>query len=385
MAAGKRTYDIVIYGATGFTGQLVAEYFAQHVDANVVKWAVAGRNKRKLNDLLSRLSQQYPNAAKAGWVIADSDNSDDLQALCAATKILITTVGPYALHGEPLVKACVENGTHYLDITGEPEFVQDMLKKYDQAAKEQGVLVVNCCGFDSIPADAGAFFTASQLPEGPKKVRAYVTANGTFSGGTWASAINAFSKISKGGGGGVSNSTGSAKMPGIHYHSESGKWAAPMPVIDPWMVKRSSQFRPEVYGNDFSYAQYIGVKNPVALGGLLLGVGLVVAAAQLEMTKKLLLDYRKSGEGPSAEERAKGFFKLSFYGEGSGKTCICSVSGGDPGYSETAKMLSESALTLLHHADELPLQGGVVTPAGALGQLLIDRLIAAGIRFEVQG
>lgn len=386
----NRTFDIIIYGATGFTGTLTAEYFAANVADGSVKWAIAGRNMQKLQAVKDRLVKINPSAASVGIVSANSDDPSELNQMCASTKILVTTVGPYALYGEPLVAACVESGTHYLDITGEPDFVNAMLKKYDAAAKAKQVLVINCCGFDSIPADAGAFFTASHLPEGSKNIKAYVTANGTFSGGTWASAINAFSKLTNKSGTGSSSgsmnghSVGSG-LPGFHYISELKKWAVPMPVIDPWMVKRSSQLQKEHYGNDFSYGQYIGLKNLPTVAGLLAGVGGIVAAAQFEWSRNLLLNYRKSGEGPSAEERAKGYFKITFLGEGGGQKVRCSISGGDPGYSETAKMLSESALTVLHQYDNLKVKGGVVTPAGALGQYLIDRLSAAGIRFQVEG
>jgi short subunit dehydrogenase-like uncharacterized protein len=386
----NRTFDIIIYGATGFTGTLVAEYFAEHVGAGTAKWAIAGRNAQKLQAVKDRLVNINPAAAAVGIVTANSDDAIELNQMCASTKILVTTVGPYAHYGEPLVAACVASGTHYLDITGEPDFVNAMLKKYDDAAKTKNVLLINCCGFDSIPADAGAFFTASQLPDGPKNIKGYVTANGTFSGGTWASAINAFSKLTNKSGSGESSGSANSHsvgsgLPGFHYISELKKWAVPMPVIDPWMVKRSSLLQKEHYGNGFSYGQYIGLKNLPTVAGLLAAVGGVVAAAQFEWSRNLLLNYRKSGEGPSAEERAKGYFKITFLGEGGGKNVRCSISGGDPGYSETAKMLSESALTVLHHYDNLKVKGGVVTPAGALGQFLIDRLQEAGIRFQVEG
>jgi short subunit dehydrogenase-like uncharacterized protein len=298
---------------------------------------------------------------------------------------VLTTVGPYALYGEPLVKACVENGTHYLDITGEPEFVKSILNKYDDQAKANNALIINCCGFDSIPADAGAYFTASKLSPGNKVIRAYVTGSGNFSGGTWASAINAFSKIRETGmvtGGDGNGST--AKHPTFHYQSAIGKWAVPMPVIDPWMVKRSSKLQEAVYGQGFSYAQYLAIKDLPKMVALLAGVAGLVVAAQFDITRNLLLNYRKSGEGPSEAERAKGYFKLYFIGESNGQTIKCSVSGGDPGYSETAKMLSESALAVLFNYNELSVKGGVVTPAGALGQFLINRLMAAGIQFKVE-
>jgi short subunit dehydrogenase-like uncharacterized protein len=388
MATDKRLYDIVIFGATGFTGQLVAEYFAAKAPKDI-QWAISGRNREKLLEIKSALCSKYPSAEKAGWIVADSQDAASLDALCSATKIIATTVGPYAHYGEPLVKACLKHKTHYLDITGEPDFVKALLHQYDALAKANNTLIISCCGFDSIPADAGAFFTALQLPDGRKSIQGYVTASGTFSGGTWASAIHAFSKLKDGSTAPRSRSDQQKGqkgpvLPTFHFSRETGKWAAPMPVIDPWMVQRSSECRPDVYGADFSYAQYIGFKRLPAMGGLLLGVGALVAASQFSFSRKLLLGYRKSGEGPTAEERAKAYFKLTFVGKSSGTTKICSVSGGDPGYTETAKMLSESALTVLLHYDELPAKGGVMTPAGAMGKFLIDRLVAAGIRFKVE-
>lgn len=380
-----RKYDIILYGATGFTGGLVAEYLAANSSKDEVRWAIAGRNQAKLEAVKNKILEKVPDANPMDILIADSNQEEQLNAMCASTKILATTVGPYALYGEPLVKACVENGTHYLDITGEPEFVKEMLEKYDAKAKASNTLVINCCGFDSIPADAGAYFTASKLSSEPKNIRCYVTGNGSFSGGTWASAIHAFSHLFQSDLKNVGASGSSDKNPGFHYVSAIRKWAVPMPVIDPWMVKRSSMMQKEIYGNGFSYAQYLAMKDLPTMGALLAGVAGLVLASQFEPTRNLLLNYRKSGEGPSEEQRAKSFFKVYFIGEANGQQVKCSVSGGDPGYSETAKMLSEAALTVLRHYDELSVKGGVVTPAGALGQFLIDRLVAAGIRFEVEG
>jgi short subunit dehydrogenase-like uncharacterized protein len=154
----ERKYDIVLYGATGFTGGLVAEYLASHQESEKIKWAIAGRSIPKLEAVRNRIITKYPSASKIDLIVADSSNPAQLNDMCANAKILVTTVGPYAFYGEPLVKACVENGTHYLDITGEPEFVKEILHKYDDQAKANNALIISCCGFDSIPADAGAYF-----------------------------------------------------------------------------------------------------------------------------------------------------------------------------------------------------------------------------------
>ncbi len=259
-----------------------------------------------------------------------------------------------------------------------------MLSKYDNEARERGVLVINCCGFDSIPADLGAYFNAKQFEK--KKsltVKAFVSSKGTFSGGTWASAINAMAKGKIGDSPRSEHSKPRRLNKSIHKDADSGKWAIPMPVIDPWMAHRSAKVCPKIYGEDFQYGQYIGLKNPIQVGMLVGGVGLVYAGAQLAVTRNLLLSFRKSGEGPSAKKRANSYFKLTFYGSNGTEKVVTSVSGGDPGYTETSKMLSESALTVLNDYDHLHQKGGVVTPAGALGQHLIDRLVKAGIKFMV--
>lgn len=384
-----RKFDIVLYGATGFTGTLVAEYFALHVDLESVKWAVAGRNLNKLEALKQQLILLNTACESLELIIADGDVEASLLEMAASTRILVTTVGPYAKFGRPVVAACIAEKTHYLDITGEPEFVKEMLEEFDDAAKSNEVLVLNCCGFDSIPADAGAYFTASQFEVKDKiTIRGYVSAKGNFSGGTWQSAILAMSKIASSSKSPltletISKQVSKTSLPGIHKVQDLSKWALPMPVIDPWMVKRSSEARPDIYGSRFKYSQYISLKNISTMAVLLAGVAGVGLAAQWKPTRDLLLSYKKSGDGPSAEERASGFFKLNFIGESSTQKVHCTVSGGDPGYTETAKMLSESALALLHNYEQLPFKGGVMTPAGALGDHLINRLKAAGLWFEV--
>jgi short subunit dehydrogenase-like uncharacterized protein len=385
----ERKFDIVIYGATGFTGALVAEYFAKNVDSTNIKWAIAGRNLEKLEAVKQQLISIQPACESLELIIADGDVEASLLEMAASTKILITTVGPYAKYGRPVVAACIAEKTHYLDITGEPEFVKEILEEFDDAAQSNEVLVLNCCGFDSIPADAGAYFTASQFDVKDKiTIKGYVSAKGNFSGGTWQSAILAMSKIASSSKESITldsftKQVSKPALPSIHKVHELSKWALPMPVIDPWMVKRSSEARPEVYGSRFKYGQYISLKNIPTMAVLLMGVAGVGLAAQWKPTRDLLLSYKKSGDGPSAEERANSFFKINFIGESSHQKVQCTVSGGDPGYTETAKMLSEAALTLLQNYEELPFKGGVMTPAGALGDHLINRLKAAGIWFEV--
>lgn len=304
--------------------------------------------------------------------------------------MVITTVGPYLQYGEPLVAACADAGTDYVDLTGEPEFVDRMFLLHHRRAVETGARLVHSCGFDSVPHDLGALFTVRQLPEGgPVSVQGFVRAGGTFSGGTLASALTALSRPRaalqtarerraaepRPAGRRISTAAGRPR-----HSAEARAWALPLPTIDPQVVARSAAALPG-YGPAFHYAHYAAVKRlPVALGGIA-GIVLLAVAAQLPPLRRMLSGLRKPGDGPSAEQRARSWFTVRFVGESAGKRVFTEVSGGDPGYTETAKMLAESALCLAF--DELPATAGQVTTAQAMGGALIDRLTAAGLRFAV--
>lgn len=380
----ERPYHLILYGATGFTGGLTAEYLLGKSGLAPKDWAIAGRDIGKLQAVRKRLEAIDPAASEIGLITANSNDPASLRAMTAQGRAVATTVGPYALYGKPLAEACVETGSHYLDITGEPAYVKDLLGSLDERARQKGVFLVNCCGFDSIPADMGAWFAAGLLPDdGPKTVKAFVFSKGTFSGGTWASALNAMAEGLGSGKKAPKPSRGKSRLDkSIHFDKAIKKWAVPMPVIDPWIVARSAGMQPARYGNDFQYGQYLGISSLPTLAGLLGGVGLVYLGAQFKPTRKLLEQFRKSGEGPSEEQRAKSFFRVTLYAHTPSVRKKVTVSGGDPGYTETSKMLSETALALLENYDRLPVKGGVVTPAGALGEFLLPRLQAAGIRFE---
>ncbi len=386
----NRKYDIVLFGSTGFTGSLVAEYFANNVSLKKTNWAIAGRSLDKLNNIKSRLISINPECEQVNVLVCNSDNLNSLEDVTAQTRIIVTTVGPFAIHGEMLVQACVNTATNYCDITGEPEFVKSILKKHDSITKEKGIYIINCCGFDSIPADAGAFFTAMQLPANETKtIKGFVSSNGTFSGGTFSSAISAMANVkffpSKKDSTNPSEKKVDKKRINdtIYFEKEIQKWALPMPVIDPWMVMRTSEYRKENFGEKFEYAQFLSLPNLPSVFGLVSIVGLLMVGAQVKPIRNLLLNYKKSGEGPTKEKRDKSYFKIIFSGESETKKVITMVSGGDPGYTETSKMLSETALTLLENLGKLPLKGGVLTPCGTLGNLLIEKLQSKGIKFEI--
>jgi short subunit dehydrogenase-like uncharacterized protein len=386
MDMNNRKYDVIVFGATGFTGALVAEYFAETQALEPSKWAIAGRNQNKLEQVKARLTAINSDCAEVDIITASSNHYETLALMVKQTKIVVTTVGPYALHGELLVKACAEQGTHYLDITGEPNFVADMLEKYDAVARKNNALIINCCGFDSIPADLGAFYARSQFDANEAvTVKCFVKTKGSFSGGTWASALNAMAEINKRKSNKTSSKRKSTLDKNIHFDKNYKRWAVPMPVIDPWMVQRSAASRPDVYGKDFEYGQYLGIKNLPSVIGLVGGVGLIMAGAQLKFTRELLMKFKPSGEGPTKSERDNGFFELTFFATSASKKITTTITGQkDPGYAETSKMLAESALTVLHHYEDLAIKSGVVTPAGALGNHLLNRLEKVNIVCKVK-
>jgi short subunit dehydrogenase-like uncharacterized protein len=382
----ERSYDIVVFGATGFTGALTAEYLAAHAPAGT-RWALAGRSMDKLQQVRARVG---PAAAEVPLLTADVTDADSLRELAEATRVVITTVGPYGRYGEPMVAACAAAGTDYVDLTGEPAFVDRMWLAYHEEAVESGARIVHSCGFDSIPYDLGAQFTVEQLPEGvPIWVDGFVSANGTISGGTYQSAIEIFSqlrsssKVSRERRNREGRLSGRrvADIPGKPHRNEfAGGWVVPFPSIDPVTVKRSARAL-ERYGPDFTYSHYAVVGPLPMLVGLGAAVGTVAALAQLKPTRDLLLKLKSSGEGPSEEKRAKSWFRVRFDARAGDKRVRTQVSGGDPGYGETSKMLAESALCLAF--DELPSRSGQLTPAVAMGEALRGRLVAAGIKFEV--
>jgi short subunit dehydrogenase-like uncharacterized protein len=381
----QRPYDIVLFGATGFVGTLTAEYLAEHAPEEL-RWAIAGRDEERLH----RLREGLPGRPEVGVLRADVSDPASLRALAEHARVVATTVGPYMTYGEELVAACADTGTDYVDLTGEPEFVDLTYVRHDARARETGARLVHACGFDSVPHDLGAYFTVRQLPRGvPLRVDGFVTANAAFSGGTFGSALNQFARGRQ--------MLAAARDRGRHeprllgrravaptgvprFAPEVGAWALPLPTIDPQIVLRSARSL-ERYGPDFRYRHYAAVRSlPVAVGGVA-AVGALVAAAQLPPARRWLSDRLKPGEGPAREKRDRSWFKVRFVGEGGGRRVCTEVAGGDPGYGETAKMLAEGALSLA--LDDLPPTAGQVTTAVAMGDALTERLRRAGITFRV--
>lgn len=384
-----REFDVVLFGATGFTGGLTAEYLAAHAP-NGCRWAIAGRSREKLVAVRERLAEINPLCADLDLLVADVTDRESLRAVVSRTRVVVTTVGPYLRYGEPLVAVCAETGTDYLDLTGEPEFVDRMYLDHHDTAVASGARIVHSAGFDSIPYDLGVLFTVEQLPEDvPLDIQGYVAASANFSAGTYHSAITAFSRLremaavsrrrreveDRPEGRVVRGAKGRPR-----FEKAVGAWVLPAPTIDPLVVLRSARAL-ERYGPSFSYGHYLAIRKLPVAAGIVGAVGAAVALAQVPPTRKWLLSRMTSGAGPTQERRDKAWFRVRFVGEGGGARVVTEVSGGDPGYGETAKMLGESALCLAF--DNLPKASGQVTTAVAMGDRLTDRLVRAGLTFRV--
>ncbi len=379
-----RTYDVIAFGATGFTGKLVAQYLAASEES--FRWAIAGRSA----DKLATVKDELGLGDDVGVIAADSGDPASLVAMAEQTRVVLTTVGPYQKYGGPLVAACVEAGSDYVDITGEPEFVSGLIRRHDAAARDAGLRIVNCCGFDSIPHDLGAYMMVQKLHElsdgAPVVLEGFVSASGKFSGGTWQSAVGAMGRARHQLRTPKRPTTGGRKVGGLRtrprYESAVKGWVAPMPTIDPQIVLRSARAL-DVYGRSFRYGHYVRVGSFAKLMALGVGVSSVFGLAQLPPTRKMLLKLRQSGEGPTAEERARSKFRVTFVGKTGGHTVLGEASGGDPGYGETSKMVAESALCLALDRDQLPESYGILTTAEAMGDRLTERLRDAGLGFEI--
>lgn len=385
----EREFDLILFGATGYVGGLTAQYLAENAPDNL-KWALAGRNESKLRAVRDEIAESKPTLADLPLVIADSGDQGAMDDLAARTRLIITTVGPYAIHGEPLVAACAKAGTDYLDLTGEPGFVDEMYVKYNDLAQNSGSRLIHCAGFDSLPHDVGAYFTVLQLPENaPITVDSRVRASMKISGGTLNSALVNFASPLRT----LSAARKRAKIQpepkgrtvGMHLRPltrdrEMGMWVAPLPTVDQFVVMNSARAI-DRYGPDFRYGHNYAAKSLITVAAGTAAVASIAALAQVPPIRRKLSAKIPPGTGPDAEQRAKNWFRIEFVGR-SGETEVrTAVSGGDPGYGETAKMLSQIGLALLQ--DDLPERSGQLTPVAAAGDALLERLPKVGIKIEV--
>ena len=390
-------------------GQLVAAYLqkflAEGSAGNEVSWAIAGRNQQKLE----QVKEQVGNT-ELPIIIADSDDADSLNKMAAQAQVIISTVGPYLKYGEPLIKACAENGTDYVDLTGEALFIKNMLDKYQQTAKESGARIVNSCGFDSLPSDLGVLFTqnCAQKEHGEycetinMRVKA---AKGGLSGGTVSSMATIFEELGK------DKSlrkqlanpyllNDDDNRPNVRqenvnlpqWDAENERWVAPfiMASINTRIVHRSNQLRDYQYGRDFKYDEAMwlpaGLKGRLMSYGMTAGIAGFAASMMFKPSRDLLNEHvlPKSGDGPSKSEQENGYFDIRFFGHtNNNQEVLTKVTGDkDPGYGSTCQMLAQSALCLLQDISKQEVEGGFWTPAAAMGEALIERLQDhAGIEF----
>ena len=408
----KRPYTVVLYGATSFVGKITAHYLAEFLSANkdasdtTVTWAIAGRDQEKLNELQSNL------VSKVDIIIANSDDAASLDAMTKQTQVIISTVGPYLKYGEPLIKSCVDNGTDYVDLTGEAIFIKDMMDKYQEAAKQSGARIVNSCGFDSIPSDLGVYFTQKQAEAKfdsacdviHMRVKA---AKGGLSGGTIASMATIFEEVGqdKSRRKQVANpyllnddkDAPNARQSNVskpEYDSEHQRWLAPfvMASINTRIVHRSNQLLGYEYGREFKYDEAMWMKDGIKgkLTSYALSAGLLGFATAMMITpsRELLSKHvlPKSGSGPSKEEQENGYFDIRLFGQTPNKDSITTKVTGDkdPGYGSTSRMLSQAALCLAQDISKEEVKGGFWTPASAMGDKLLARLEKhAGLSFDV--
>ncbi|MDH4047751.1 MAG: saccharopine dehydrogenase NADP-binding domain-containing protein [Gammaproteobacteria bacterium] len=411
MAAEKaqRAYDIVVWGATGFTGRLVLEYLVKNYpQGGALRWAAAARDEKKLSRVLQEIAGP---AHKIPIIIADSENIPSLRSMVTSTRVILTTVGPYAKYGSGLVEACAENGTHYCDLSGEPQWMRRMIDSYQATAAQTGARIVHSCGFDSIPSDFGVWFMqreAIRLHGHPcKQIRMLVRVmKGGASGGTIASMTQAMDEARSDRNVArilvdpyALNPEGERKGPdrrdqtGVVFDDDAGSWTAPfvMAGINTKIVRRSHALSGYPYGRDFRYSEAMmtgaGPAGWSKASMLTAGLGAFMFANSFQLTRSTLVKMLvpKPGEGPSRTERENGFFKLNFFGRlADGSLMRTSVTGDrDPGYGSTSKMLSESAVCLAR--DALHVDGGFWTPVSAMGESLFRRLIEkAGLTFELE-
>tara|TARA_B110000211_G_scaffold80876_1_gene94704 strand:- start:2816 stop:3982 length:1167 start_codon:yes stop_codon:yes gene_type:complete len=385
----EKNFDVVIYGATGFTGKLVVEYMLkQYGNDNSISWAMAGRSHEKLLAVKEKLGVP----AEISLLTVDSEDKTSITDMVKQTKCVLTTVGPYQLYGSDLIEECASHGTDYVDLCGEPGWMYEMIEAHSEAAKASGARIIFSCGFDSIPFDLGVLYAQEEAIKRYGKpstnVRGRVRVmDGEFSGGTAASLgatmaslkvkpellsvlINPFS-LSEG-----FNGPEQAPDNAPIYDEKLQTWVAPffMAPINTKNVHRSNALMNHSYGKDFSYNE-MWVSGPGDEGK---------ALAEMVASVNFMNDAPEPGEGPSRESREKGSYDILFCADMNEESVHVSVKGDmDPGYGSTSKMITESAICLVRECDDLV--GGIYTPASSMGNKLIKRLQAnAGLTFLIE-
>jgi short subunit dehydrogenase-like uncharacterized protein len=414
-AMALRSHDVLLWGATGFTGALVAEELVRRYGVGrELRWALGGRSREKLEAVRSDLAKIDPRASELPILTGDASDRESLDRIALSSSVVCSTVGPYAVHGRELVAACVEAGTDYCDLTGEPQFVRAMIDAHHARARDTGARIVHCCGFDSIPSDLGTLLVQSAASAGNgsgcRQVKCFVVKiAGAMSGGTAASMVQVMEDATRDPAvrrllmdpyaldpdRGEPGPDGPDPM-GVAWDADLGSWTAPfiMASINMRVVRRTNALLGYAWGRDFGYRETMalgeGPKGWVMAAGVTTGTALGMAGAAIGPLRRFAAKrfLPASGEGPSKERRERGSFALRFVGvrrDGEDRLLATVRGHGDPGYAATATMLSESAVCLALDGDRIVKEGGVRTPASTMGLRLVERLRSTGMVFDVEG
>ena len=402
----SRPFDLILMGATGFTGRLVAEYlFSTYGATGRLRWAMAGRDRKKLERVRVEIGgEDIP------LLIADSLDSNSLDNLCSQTQVVCSTVGPYAKYGSETVASCVRNGTHYCDLTGEVPWIHRMIQTHHMEAQEKNLRIVHCCGYDSIPSDLGVHYLQQKAKLLTGQYCCHIkggvkAASGGLSGGTISSMTNMLEEAEKDKGiyrllfnpyglnpPDMQEGPDQADLGKVMYDLHFKSWKSPflMAAINTRIVRRGHALQGNPYGQDFRYDEFVqtgdGLAGRIKAYASAIPIGLLMRAKPGSLTMKLLEYFApKPGEGPSQQVRENGFWVFDFLGIlPDGEVVQARVKGDrDPGYGSTSKMLAEAAVCLA--LDELPPTYGVITPAMAMGDALLKRLQEnAGLNFRIK-
>jgi short subunit dehydrogenase-like uncharacterized protein len=410
----ERPYDVVLYGASGFVGKQTVQYFARHAASQPVHWAIAGRNRQKLEAVREAVG------IDVDVLVADSQDQAAIDAIVSQTRVLLTTAGPFALYGDALVDACIRFKTHYVDITGESPWVRTLIDRYHTQAAIDGTRIIPCCGFDSVPSDLGTYLIVRYLPREwglpCQRVNAYFQMSGGFNGGTLASAFNLYDSSAAAQMSdpfllNPSTAETQAKIDSLQdskaernrdpqmpfFDPDVNTWVAPflMGPVNTRIVRRSCALYEDwhqPYGPDFTYQEYFKFDEPLAwlqATSVTAGLALFTGALQQRQVRSLLQPLLpQPGSGPSEQTMNEGWFSCELVGTAVDGRKVRGLirDQGDPGNRATVKFVCESALSLALQMDELPggqARGGILTPATGLGDVLAERLRRAGMTVTV--
>jgi short subunit dehydrogenase-like uncharacterized protein len=406
----NRQYDVVLYGASGFVGSRTVGYFARHVREGEARWAIAGRDRLKLEAVKARVGG---TAAEVDVLVADSHDQRALEAIASRTRVMLNTAGPFALHGDAIVAACVRSRTHYVDITGETAWVRTLIDRHHERAATDGTRIIPCCGFDSVPSDLGALVVVRHLQQrdgtGCEGIKAYFQMAGGFNGGTLASGFNAYETgqvqamrdpflLNPPGARAEDEIQRNRDVERATYDPDAKAWVAPffMAPTNTRIVRRSAALFAawgSAYGASFSYQEYLKFDPPLAKTKAVMTASasaLFDAAMRRAPGRRLLKALLPApGTGPSEKAMDEGWFSCALLAMGENGRRVGGLMRfqGDPGNRATVTFLCESARGLVLDSEKLPggpRRGGVLTPATGLGEVLVDRLRQAGAPIETE-